>query len=561
MSVDPQLEHALAAWANARSPVAVAVCDSSGVVLRCNPAFAAIGTGCGSGMEGRSISEVLLQPPKSPLNLALKNVLVEGEARVVVSVPSADSPAPQQWEIALDFHPDEDLLYIMANDLSREAQLTAELQTRTTRDRLTGLENRDALRDELAMVLSAGQPVALFLVDIDDFTRINDTFGHEFGDAVLLVVTQRLRRLAGSRSFPARIGGDQFAVMISRMAEPEAIRKTADALHDLLCGEMAINHSRVHLRVSVGYAGAVASEKTSASDLLREADTALSRAGSNGGNQVVEFRPEFHEELRRRTQNEADLRRAVGTEQLDADMQGIFTVDGAELTGFEALARWRHPDRGTVPPDEFIDVADKHGMLDDVLRAVLERSLGALRGWLNANPSRHLSINVAPSQLATRQAVGIVAEALTMWSVNPQQLVVEITERELVEDQVALEALADLEATGVQIAIDDFGEGASSLGYLWTLPVSVLKLDRRLISSMADDSGARRIVSAMVQMAVEIGMRVVAEGVENEAELQILRDIGCQTVQGFLLHRPCPLADLGQIIDAQESAQASQASV
>ncbi len=515
-----------------------------------------IGAHDNNDIVGRPIDEVLMQPPKSHLNLALRQVIAEGNARAVISVPGAEGPTPQQWELLLEYDAEKDLLFLMGMDLSREAQLTAELQTRTTRDRLTGLENRDALRDELSMAMSSGQPVALFLVDIDGFTRINDTFGHEFGDAVLLVITQRLRRFAGARSFSARVGGDQFALMIRRMADPATIQATAHSLHELLCGEMVINQSKVHLRISVGHAGAPAGATTSAGDLLREADTALSRAGAEGGNRVIEFQPRFHEELRRRTRTEADLRLAVGTCQLDADVQGIFTVGSRTLMGFEALARWRHPERGTVPPNEFIEVADRHGMLDDVLRAVLERSLGSLQEWLVTDPSKYLSFNVAPSQLANRHAVEIVSHALTMSGVDPSQLVVEVTERELVADPVALEALDDLSATGVQIAIDDFGAGASSLGYLWTLPVSVLKLDRRLINSIAHDASARRIVTAMVQMALDIGLRVVAEGVEEDVELEILRDIGCPTVQGFLLHRPCNLDQTDELIGAPKTSLA-----
>ncbi len=538
----------LAQWSYQKSAIALAVTDAAGSVLEWNPAFAAICPGPACPVVGQPLLDALGQPPRSHLVIGHADAIANGAGHAVISVAGDSSGETRELDIVLEFDRQSELVYVMGTDRTRESRLSAEVRTRTVRDRLTGLQNRDAFVDELDAVLAAEQPVALFIVDVDRFTFVNDTYGHQFGDAVLLILGRRLSQVAGVRNVVARIGGDQFAIMLRRLSDPIDVEAAGERIRAAATAELVIDNTAVHLSVSMGFSTTAAAEETSAAELLRKADTALSRAGELGGNRIQQFRPEFYTRMEQRMRTEVDLRQALGTAQLDADVQGVFHSGDRALVGFEALARWRHPVRGTVPPLGFIDVAERHGLLDHVLRAVLERSLAHLAPWLVAEPDRYVAVNVAPSQLTDGLVVRTIDSALESSGIAPEQLVIEVTERELVADPESISALKDLERLGVQIAIDDFGAGASSLGYLWTLPVSMLKLDRSLTSSILSDPGARRIVASLVSLSADLDLSIVAEGVEREDELAALVELGCERVQGFLLHRPCRLGDVDQLV-------------
>ncbi len=545
----------LAEWSYRHGSTALAVTDSSGVILHGNPAFAnAAGRRIGS-LPGTTLVDALRQPPKSHLVNAFREALRTGTGRAVISVPppGPDPAAAQlQWRFRFEHHGRDGLVFVEGRDLTKERNLSAEVKARTVKDRLTGLDNRDAFVDELQTVLATGQSVALFIVDVDRFAAINDTYGHEFGDALLITVARRLAGLVGVRNTVARIGGDQFAVMARRLDDDAEAHGLAAKLHEVLTGQMVLQRTTVHLRLSIGFTFSEPNQKN-ASTLLREADTALMRAAELGGNRIQAFEPTFHDLIEKRVKTEADLRAAIGTSQLDADVQGVFTTD-RRLVGFEALARWRHPTRGTVPPGEFIDVAGRYGLLDHVLQAVLGRSLAALDGWLAQSPSNYLAVNVAPSQLAIGDPIGIIHQSLLSSRAEPSNILVEVTERELVGDPDAIRILERLAARGFRIAIDDFGAGASSIGYLWSLPVSVLKLDRSLITSMGTDPRARTIVASLIELGHRLDLSIVAEGVETEDEYDMLTDMGHPHIQGYLMHRPCRLSEIDEVLEAKPAA-------
>lgn len=540
----------LAAWSYRHTSVALALLDASGVIVECNPAFAAACHRRRTLVLGQSLLDALGQPPKSPLARALRSAAESGSARAVVSVPQhgSESGGDRQWRLDLTVEPESQLMTLMGSDLTDLRSLSAELETRTNRDRLTGLENRDALLDALVAALGTGQAVALFLVDVDRFTLINDTYGHKLGDSVLVLLGRRLVQIAGLRNTVARIGGDQFAVMVRRLASQSDVEEMARRLHDALTGDLTLDNTSLHLRVSIGYSATTDAGK-GANDLFREADTALTRAAEVGGNITLEFRPEFHEAMEARMRTESDLRAALGTDQIDADVQGIFDCQTKELVAFEALARWRHPERGTVAPAGFIEVADRFGLLGGVMSGVLSRSLRSLRSWLLSAPGRSLAVNVAPSQLLDPRLFDAIVATVETCGVPPDRLTVEVTESQLVAEPSAVAMIGRIHDAGIGIAIDDFGAGASSLGYLWTLPVTILKIDRALVSSITSDAAASRTVAALVTLAHDLGLTVVAEGVEHEADHTALMETGCDRVQGYLLHRPCPLWETESIIN------------
>lgn len=537
MRISDPLSASLAEWAYKAAPTALAVTDRDGLLQTCNPAFAALCQQPSETLVGRPIAESLGVSTATPLQVGYRDAISNGTTRTVLMVDG--NAGRQHWDFRIEFDEETDLIRLLGQDRTQEHHLSAQMQQTAIRDRLTGLENRDAFIDELDKVIGSGSSVALYLIDVDRFALLNDTYGHAFGDSVLLVLARRLTQMAGPRNMVARIGGDQFAVMVRRLDDSVDVEAAAARLHSGLTGPVVIEGTKVHLRVSIGFTFSQAGE-ISAHDLMRDADTALNRAADLGGNRFQQFHSRFQEQIEHRIKTEADLRQAIGTTQLDADVQGIYRPSDRELVGFEGLARWRHPARGTVPPDEFIEVADRFSLLDHVLSAVMERSLTSLSGWLNADRSRYLAVNVAPSQLRDPNLLPTLGSSLTQFALPPQQLVVEVTERELVADAESIATVERLHQLGIRVAIDDFGSGASSLGYLWTMPVSILKLDRSLTNSMMTDAGAQRVVNSLVNLAADLGLDVVAEGVEEERELDRLVALDCGFAQGFLLHRPCP---------------------
>ena len=537
----------LAEWAYHAAPTALAGTDRDGLIQDCNPAFAALCDTPGEDLIGVAVWDALGPSTKTRLQAGYRDAIATGTNRSVLMVDR--NAARQQWDFRIEFEEHTNAVRLLGTDRTEEHRLSAQVQLSAVRDRLTGLENRDAFIDELDEVVRSGQSVALYVVDVDRFALLNDTYGHSFGDAVLVLLGRRLTQMAGPRNMVARIGGDQFAVMVRRLEDWVDVEAAAARLHSGLTGQMAVERTTVHLRVSMGYTYSPKGS-VSATDLIRDADTALSRAADLGGNRFQRFHSSFQEQIEHRIRTEADLRQAIGTSQLDADVQGIYRPGDRTLVGFEGLARWRHPVRGTVPPDEFIEVADRFNLLDHVLGAVLDRSLTGLSGWLAADRTRYLAVNVAPSQLLDPNLMPTLTSSLTQFDLAPSQLVVELTERELVADAESIATVERLSELGVRIAIDDFGAGASSLGYLWTMPVSILKLDRSLTNSMMTDAGARRVVTSLVNLAGDLGLVVVAEGVEQEQELDRLVDLDCGFAQGFLLHRPCPTDTIGEVLHA-----------
>lgn len=537
MRVSDPLSARLAQWAYQAAPTAIAVTDQDGLIQTCNPAFTGLCGQSDTALFGLPIADALGISTKAPLRAGYREAMSTGATRVVLMIDGEGGR--QQWDFRIEYDEAEQAIRLLGQDRTEEHRLSAQVQRTAAKDRLTGLENRDAFIDELDKVINSGLSVALYVVDVDRFALLNDTYGHTFGDSVLLLLGRRLTQMAGPRNMVARIGGDQFAVMVRRLDDWVDAEAAAARMHSGLSGPMAIEGTTVHLRVSLGFTFSPTAE-ISAADLMRDADTALSRAADLGGNRFQRFQPRFQEQIEHRIRTEADLRKAIGTTQLDADVQGIYRPGDRKLVGFEGLARWRHPLRGTVPPDEFIDVADRFNLLDHVLSAVIDRSLTGLIEWLKVDRSRYLAVNVAPSQLRDPNLLPTLTSSLTQFQLSPAQLVVEVTERELVADAISIATVERLDDLGIRIAIDDFGSGASSLGYLWTMPVSILKLDRSLTSSMMNDFGAQRVVTSLVNLADDLGLDVVAEGVEEEQELDRLVALECGFAQGYLLHRPCP---------------------
>nr|WP_255480158.1 EAL domain-containing protein [Quadrisphaera sp. RL12-1S] len=412
---------------------------------------------------------------------------------------------------------------------SHEAALT---------DDLTGLGNRRSLLSALEGALRGHEPVALLLLDLDRFKHVNDGLGHHAGDELLRQVAHRLRAAMVPGSVLARLGGDEFAVLLTGPAARVA-EEVALGVHAALQRPAVVDGHEVHAPGSVGVALAPAGSAPArgrALDLLRRADTAMYAAKAARSGVVVHG--QHHDQRAREVIETAEeLRAALAGDQLLLHYQPQLAVADGSLLGVEALLRWEHPRRGLLGPDTFLGAAHELGVLADVTRLVLRTAVAQAAAWRDAGTPVRVSVNLtaADVQLAL---VGDVAELLAAHDLPPRLLVLEITETSVLEDLLGAAAvLEDLVALGVEISVDDFGTGHSSLTLLLQLPVTEVKVDRSFVGAVCHDPARRTVVRTTVELAHGLGMRVVAEGVEDAAVLAQLRELGCDASQGYLHSR------------------------
>ena len=442
-------------------------------------------------------------------------------------------------------------LQARVTQLESERALTMRLaQT----DSLTGLVNRGAFTSELCERLETaradGGRVALFIVDLDRFKLLNDTLGHHAGDLFLAEVGERLRSNAGPGELVARLGGDEFA-LISDSPDPA---RRAQQLLDLLTRPHAIYGRQVSPGASIGVA-VFPDDAAEAGDLQRFADMALYRVKTRGGRRWSAFDAELRDEHQRRRTLEADLRRGIPAGEIEPWFQPVVDAQDGRITGVEVLARWRHPEHGLLLPGAFVPMAEELGMVGRIDEAVFEAGCARAAPWVEAGLIEQVSFNVSPRDLLdpsfSRKLIGRLGKT----ALPATALTVEITETFLLQDlALSRRHIERLNAKGVRIALDDFGTGYSNLRALMHLPIQTVKLDRSLICDIAKDSRVAKLVNSMLHAARALGIRIVAEGVEEEAQAIILRAAGCDRMQGYWFARPMP-AD--QMVTALRESQAA----
>ncbi len=416
----------------------------------------------------------------------------------------------------------------------------AQLERTALYDTLTGLGNRMMLRRYLVESVkhdgSDGGP-ALVFADLDRFKSINDSLGHTLGDQLLIGVASRLRAAAPPHSVVCRHGGDEFVLLASALNAEQA-RAIGETLLEALRPAYQISGQWLHCTASIGVVLAEPGE--SPDELLRTADHAMYRAKQLGKDCVQFFDAAMRNEMRRRWQMEADLRRSLENGGLDVAFQPILTVEGGEISGFEALARWHHPLHGNIPPAEFIPLAEESGLILPLGLQMLEKACRQVVLWNTLwGTELTLSVNVSPRQFADTNLLNTVLAVLERTHLPPSLLQLEITETSLLLNlSQAKETLTAARAFGVRISLDDFGTGYSSLAFLLNLPVDEVKVDRSFVSEMRLDPHRKELVRAVVQLGQSLGKRVVAEGVETEDDLRELTAMGCECVQGWHIGRP-----------------------
>ena len=427
------------------------------------------------------------------------------------------------------------------SDITDRKVLEEQLKHQAFHDPLTGLANRALFVDRVEHALARGERdgmrVAVLFVDLDDFKTINDSLGHNGGDEVLVAVAGRLRECFRPGDTFARFGGDEFAILVEDTSLSNAT-SVAYRIVDALGEPFSIGGREVMIHASVGIEFAEA-QGTRTDELLRNADVAMYVAKGKGKARYQLFEPSMHTAALRRLEIKADLRRAVEKDEFVLHYQPIVSLNGGALLGMEALVRWNHPERGLLPPLDFISVAEQSGLITPLGRWVLREACRQATKWPLSNPSISLSVNVSTTQFQQPGLVEDVANALWDSGLDPSILTLEITESVLVHDTDAvIEKLHRLKDFGVKVAIDDFGTGYSSLGYLKRFPIDILKIDKSFIDGVGNGAEEAAIAQAIIKLGESLGLEVVAEGIELPEQIDALQLLRCERGQGLLLLGP-----------------------
>ncbi|MEC9342207.1 MAG: EAL domain-containing protein [Pseudomonadota bacterium] len=451
-----------------------------------------------------------------------------------------------------------DLILSAQQDITKRVQAERQVAHLARHDTLTDLPNRTAFTEKLASVLedarARGQKFAILSVDLDRFKDINDVFGHGAGDALLREVAFRFRQTAED-SFVARLGGDEFAFICVGDNQPEAAGNLALRLFDHASGEIDCGGRALMVGLSIGIA-IYPDDAADAATLLNNADAALSRAKADGRGVIRSFAPETDAHIREQRILQQELRLAVPREEFVLHYQPQSRVDG-EITGFEALLRWQHPQRGMLMPGKFVRAAEENGLIVEMGKWVLRAACREAVTW--KKPLR-VSVNLSPVQFRHGDLANTIHEILIQTHLPPGRLEVEITEGVLIDDfSRAIALLHRIKALGVHIAMDDFGTGYSSLSYLQAFPFDTLKIDRSFIAKLGVDGHTDEIVRAVIGLGRGLRLPIVAEGVETNEQLAFLTGEHCQAVQGYLIGRPAPIDAYGEIVGKSASDELPRA--
>jgi len=449
----------------------------------------------------------------------------------------------------------------MASIAIKHSQLTDRLSYQAQHDALTGLPNRFLLEDRLQQAIAYTNrhesQLAVLIIDLDGFKYINDTVGHQCGDHVLIEVSRRLRSITRRTDTLARIGGDEFCLVLSDLHKASDSFLVARTCLDILRKPLTIAEHEYSISASIGIS-CYPEHGTEPELLQQNADTAMYHAKFNGKNGFQVFTREINAHLHERLELMGDLRHALENGELHLEYQPQFIADG-QLVGFEALLRWNHPKRGMIFPDRFIPIAEETGLIVPLGNWVLNEACRQLAVWHRSGyPNLRVAVNVSTLQFERQDWMDTISEALKRSGVPPSCLELELTESVVMKNcERAASRLTELRALGVSSAIDDFGTGYSSLKYLQNLPIDTLKIDQSFIRNLDPSSdvqsGNGAIVQAIVTLAQQLGLRVVAEGVETDEELQVLRRLGCDFVQGYLFSRPMPVEKCDEFLRSNSS--------
>jgi len=452
---------------------------------------------------------------------------------------------------------------LMCTDVTEQRNIADIIQRQATYDSLTDLPNRRLFKDQLDKALATGKRHnhlgAVLFLDLDNFKNINDSLGHSVGDALLQEVAKRLKSSLRDEDTVARLGGDEFVALLPEISDDpdeviNGVQKLADKLRQTLAMPYAIEHHTLHVTSSIGIAVFPTGEE-GPDDVMRQADTAMYRAKEAGRNTLKFFLPGMQRAAEEKLKVLGDLRQGIGQSEFLAYFQPQFDA-GLALVGAETLIRWQHPERGLILPNEFIPLAEESGLILELGDCVLEAALESLRNWVSdgiVSPAFRVSVNISPLQFKQANFVHNVEYMIGNAGLESMGLTLEVTEGMLLDDiESAVEKILALKKVGVRFSIDDFGTGYSSLAYLKSLPVDEIKIDRSFVRDAIHNNSDAALVETIVNLASRLNLETTAEGVETKELYDYLKQLGCNTYQGYLFSKPLSWEDFQSFLKSQQ---------
>jgi len=463
-------------------------------------------------------------------------------------------------------------IVLNTRDISERKEFEEQLSHQAFHDQVTGLANRALFRDRVTHALERqsrdDKPVSVLFMDLDDFKTINDSLGHAAGDQLLRDLSVRLLANLRTADTGARLGGDEFAVLLEDgYDDGMSAADVAQRLLEMLEEPFMLDGTEVYARASIGISVAEPGEvfADGAEELLRNADVAMYMAKENGKSRYQLFEPAMHDTALKRLELKASLQRALEHGEFRLFYQPVIELESGRISGVEALIRWFHPERGIVPPLDFIPLAEETGLIVPIGRWVLLEACGyaaELQARYPTDPPLHMAVNLSARQVARPEIVEDVRQILAETGLDPSTLILEITESVMMQDmEMAIARLTELKGLGVQLAIDDFGTGYSSLNYVRRFPVDILKVDKSFIDGVTDGGESSALTAAVIELAGILNLKPVAEGIERADQLERLLDMRCDLGQGYLFAKPLPGVDLEGLLDDRQTMSADIAGI
>ncbi len=533
------------------APIGMALAHVDGTLLDVNGAYARMLGYSPQELLGRNVQELTHPDDWDLAEDAAVRLQREPGSKFHIEKRYIRSDGRIVWaSLSYSYVPQADgsqLVIGQVEDVTQRKAIAERLEYSARHDELTGLSNRAQFMDRLTRALErldkVGDRVVVMLLDLDRFKVVNDSLGHAAGDELLRIVARRLQRAVRPVDTVARFGGDEFTVLLVDPPDEAGVLAQAERVRRAVADAVPLSDGDTYVSVSIGLA--VAGHRgVSAESLVQDADAAMYRAKERGRNRVERFESAARASVVRRLRTGNDLHRALQRREFRVEYQPVVSLDTSRVVGFEALARWEHPDRGVLSPADFIELAEETGLIVPIGSAIMHEAFERVAGWRRlvspaAAADIQVSVNLSARQLGTPGLVGAVAEAIDETGISPECVWLEITESALMTDtKAASVTLRALRGVGVHLTVDDFGTGYSSLTYLQRFPVEGLKIDRSFVDGLGLETNDTTIVDTLVRLGHSLGLTVVAEGVETALQLQHLRRLGCDNGQGYLFGRP-----------------------
>lgn len=411
-------------------------------------------------------------------------------------------------------------------------------------DYLTELPNRIAfieMLDSIMLTLRTDEIIGIMDIDLDNFKNINDTLGHSYGDELLIDVTHRLKQVLGENDYLARIGGDEFVILTQNLKDMVSFEERIRKVRNVFSYPFILSGKEYFVTVSIGVAFAPKDGKT-AQTLIKNVDSAMYMAKANGKNNYAYYEDSLNQLLTDKIELQSELRKAIEREEFILFYQAQMDITEKKVVGFEALIRWKHPDKGLLYPNDFIYLAEETGLIVPIGKWVLKTACLQLKEWSDKGHNNiNMAVNLSARQFKDKDFVQMVLDTISETEIDPKRLSLEITETVALEDlEYTIATIKELRTIGVSFSLDDFGTGYSSMSYLKRLPVSNLKIDKSFLDSVMEDTRDQKIIQTIICLAMNLNLHVIAEGVESPDQEQFLQESDCNFAQGFLYSKPVP---------------------